>query len=115
MTIDQPGAIQPVPPEGGTDRRRTESPEEAARQFETILVRQFVATMTKDLFKDTLSGDEGPGWIASQQDVQRDVLTDVLTEHLVENRVLNIADLLLRQWGRQQAAAESAASEGEKP
>lgn len=71
------------------------SPEEAARQFEAVLVRQFVEVMTKDLF-DT----ESEGMLTGQADLQRDTLTEALTDHLVEAGTLGIADLLLAQWDR---------------
>ena len=76
-------------------------------------MRQFVAVMTKDLFKDNLAGDDGPGWIKGQQNTQRDVLTDVLTQHLVKSGALRISDLLLRQWRGDAAADPSSAPEQE--
>ncbi len=112
MTIDQPGSIQPTPLSADT-QRGAKTPEEAARQFEAILVRQFVKAMTDGLFKGSLSGDEGPGWMKGQQDAQRDVMTDVLTEHLVESGAFRISDLLLRQWQRGPAQDPPTASEGE--
>lgn len=72
------------------------APEEAARQFEAVLVRQFVDVMTRDLFK--ASGDGAMA--AGQADLQRDTLTNVLTDHLVESGTFGIADLLMRQWAR---------------
>ncbi len=112
MTIDQPSSIQPT--QAVADRQSgAKTPEEAARQFEAILVRQFVTVMTDGLFKASLSGDEGPGWMKSQQDAQRDIMTDVLTDHLVESGVLRISDLLLRQWQRNEAQDPSTASEGQ--
>ena len=114
MTINQPGSIQPT---GGSDdfRRQAATPEEAATQFEAILVRQFVAAMTDGLFKDSLAGEDGPGWMKGQQDAQRDVLTDVLTEHLVESRALRISDLLVRRWKGGQEADPAAANDQDKP
>ncbi len=112
MTIDQPGSIQPIPLPTDT-RRGAKTPEEAAKQFEAILVRQFVTVMTDGLFKTSLSGDDGPGWMKSQQDAQRDIMTDVLTNHLVESGVLRISDMLLRQWQRDSAQDPSTASEGQ--
>ncbi len=76
-------------------------------------MRQFVTAMTDGLFKGSLSGDEGPGWMKGQQDAQRDVMTDVLTDHLVESGVLRISDLLLRQWQRGPVQDPPTASEGE--
>jgi len=78
--------------------RRPHTPEEAARQFEEILLRQFVQVLTRDLFRESLTGDEAPGWLGSYRDTQRDVLTDVLARHLAEQGRLGIAELLLRQW-----------------
>ena len=112
MTIDQPRSIQPTPVAGGP-RPRAKTPEEAARQFETILVRQFVTVMTDGLFKASLSGDDGPGWMKGQQDTQRDIMTDVLTEHLVESGALRISDLLLRQWKRDPVQDPTTAIEGQ--
>jgi len=112
MTIDQPASIQPIPLPTDT-RRGAKTPEEAAKQFEAILVRQFVTVMTDGLFKTSLSGDDGPGWMKSQQDAQRDIMTDVLTNHLVESGVLRISDMLLRQWQRDSAQDPSTASEGQ--
>ncbi len=113
MTINQPGSIQPA---GGSDdfRRRASTPEEAAKQFEAILVRQFVAAMTNGLFKEGLAGDDGPGWMKGQQDAQRDVMTDVLTEHLVESGALRISDLLVRRWKGSQPADPTTANDQEK-
>jgi len=75
--------------------RPAEDPAEAARQFESVLVRQFVEVMTKDLFQ---GGEEG--MLTGQADLQRDTLTDTLTEHLVDNGTFGIADLLMAQWER---------------
>ena len=113
MTIDQPRSIQPTPAARGS-RHGAKTPEEAARQFEAILVRQFVMVMTDGLFKASLSGDDGPGWMKGQQDTQRDIMTDVLTEHLVESGALRISDLLLRQWQRDPAQDPTTAIEGEQ-
>ena len=75
--------------------RPPDDPAEAARQFESVLVRQFVEVMTKDLFQ---SDDEG--MMTGQADLQRDTLTDTLTEHLVESDTFGVADLLMKQWER---------------
>ena len=96
MTINPLGTNVPVAPSG--DARKADSPEEAARQFEAVLVRQFVQVMTDGLFEDNLAGEGGPGWMKSQQDTQREVMTDVLTQHLVESRSFRIADLLMKRW-----------------
>ena len=106
MTINQTGSIQPAP--GSSDAQRpATTPEEAAKQFEEILVRQFVAAMTDGLFKDSLAGEDGPGWMKGQQDTQRDVMTDVLTRHLVESKALRISELLVRRWQGSAAAEPS--------
>lgn len=73
--------------------RDARSPEEAARQFEAVLVRQFVEVMTKDLF-DT----EAEGMLTGQADLQRDTLTDTLTDHLVDSGTFGIAELMIAQW-----------------
>jgi len=73
---------------------RARGPEEAAEQFESILVRQFVQTMTKDLFKD---GEGGAGGI--QADAQRDALTDALTRQLTTTDALGLRDMLLTRLG----------------
>lgn len=77
------------------DPRLPDDPVEAARQFEAVLVRQFVEVMTKDLFQ---GGEEE--MMTGQADLQRDTLTDTLTEHLVDNGTFGIADLLMAQWER---------------
>ena len=83
-----PASRAPAGP--GRDAR---SPEEAARQFESVLVRQFVEVMTKDLFDS-----EAEGMLIGQGDLQRDTLTDTLTDHLVESGTFGIADLMIAQW-----------------
>lgn len=85
-------------PSGPAPVDRPENPEEAAKQFEAILVQQFVATMTDGLFEQNLAGDAAPGWMKSQNDTQRDTLTQILADHLTENGNLGIADRLMRQW-----------------
>lgn len=78
--------------------QNTNSPENAAKSFEKVLVQQFVSVMTEQMFKSNLSGEEGPAWMKSQSDTQRQILTDVLTDHLVENGTFNISDIMLTQW-----------------
>ena len=56
--------------------------------------------MTDGLFKTSLSGEDGPGWMDSSRATQRDILTDVLAEHLVDTGALGIAEMLLNQWQR---------------
>ena len=92
----------------GAPGRPAQSPEDAARQFEAVLVRQFVEVMTKDLF----DGD-AEGGLTGQADLQRDTMTDTLTDHLVESGTFGVADLMIAQWkqsGRIPADAPSADS-----
>ena len=102
-------------PTGGRPGDRAKTKEEAAKQFEEVLVRQFVRTMTDQLFKTQLSGEESAGWMKSQGDAQRDVLTDVLTEHLSESGALGLSDLLLRQWTSGGAAEPEAVAPQPQP
>ncbi len=89
-----------VPPSAGGPLKRARNPEEAAAQFEQVLAKQFVQSMTKDLFKSGLDGEEGFGWTDSYGDAQRDVLTDVLTKNLLDKGTFRLSELLLRQWDR---------------
>ncbi len=89
-----PARAATASPAGAPDRP-ADSPEAAARQFESVLVRQFVEVMTKDLFD---GGAEGG--MAGQADLQRDTLTDTLTDHLVESGTFGVADLMIAQWRR---------------
>lgn len=91
MTISPTSSSRPTAPTPPPD-----DPIAAARQFESVLVRQFVEVMTKDLFK---AQDEG--MMTGQSDLQRDTLTDTLTDHLVDAGTFGIADLLTAQWERQ--------------
>ncbi len=79
-----------------------QTPEEAAKTFEKVLVEQFVNVMTEQLFKSNLAGEDGPGWMKAYGDTQRRVMTEVLSEHLVDNGTFNISSLVLEQWQRQQ-------------
>ncbi len=80
--------------------RRSSEPEDAARAFEEVLVEQFVSTMTDQLFKTSLSGDEGPGWMKAYGDTQRSMLTDILTDHLVDQKTFGLSQLLLDKWAQ---------------
>ena len=93
-------ALSAATPSPTADKPRTQA--EAAEQFEAVLVRQFVQAMTKDLFKQSLSGEGGMA--SGHVDTQRDVLTDALTDHLVGSGALSLSDLLLRQWSPDQDA-----------
>jgi flagellar protein FlgJ len=86
--------------------RDARSPEEAARQFEAVLVRQFVEVMTKDLFDS-----ESEGMLTGQADLQRDTLTDTLTDHLVESGTFGIAELMIQQWKKLGRIAPGATEE----
>ena len=98
--------VQDVLPTGGP---RPDSPEEAAKAFEKVLVRRFVKTMTNKMFDSTLSGKDGPSWMQGQRDHQRDLLTDVLADHIVDANALGISEMLLRDWGLtpEQSGSES--------
>lgn len=104
-----PGAASSVM--GG---KRAKNAEEAAQQFEAVLVRQFVKSMTKELFKTSLGGDSATQATA---DMQRDALTDALTDDLVQQGAFGIKELLLQHWPRgvnatpHQAPAPSSASD----
>lgn len=79
---------------------RPASPQEAARAFETLLVRELVRTLTRDLFQ-TSAAAGGP-LAGLQRDLQRDHLTELLTARLVDAGAFRLRDLLLRQWERSQ-------------
>lgn len=87
-------------------RANMNSPEEAAKTFEKVLVEQFVTVMTDQMFKSNLSGEDGPGWMKAYGDTQRKMLTEILSDHLVENGTFNISDTLLEQWQRQQTSRD---------
>ncbi|MFN3596071.1 MAG: hypothetical protein ACK41D_02230 [Rubricoccaceae bacterium] len=80
---------------------RAASPEEAAAQFEALLVRQMVQIMTRELFRDA-------GGVSAQADLQQDALVNVLTERLVAADVLRVRDVLVRQWDREGALPHGA-------
>lgn len=85
-------------PRVSTFRRPAETPAEAAKQFEEMLVRQLVKVMTKDLFTTSPAGEDGPQWMQGRRDTQRDLLTQMLTEHLAMTDALPVADRLTQQW-----------------
>lgn len=78
---------------------RPRNPQEAAAQFEKVLVQQFVDVMTEDMFSSSLAGEDGPQWMGSQRDSNRDAMTEVLTDHIVESGDLGLRELLLKRWG----------------
>ncbi len=104
-------AARPAPGGLPAPTDRPNSPEEAAKAFEKVLVRRFVKTMTEKMFDSPLSGSDGPGWMNGQRDQQRDMLADVLADHIVESDSLRIRDLLLRDWGVDADAPAAPASD----
>lgn len=107
MTISTPPEVVQIQTATPGTPRDPSTPEEAAEQFEAVLVRQFVATMTKGLFQSE-SGGAG----AAQADAQRDAMTTALTDELVASGALRFRDLLLRQWGQDAGGADSASGAG---
>ena len=79
--------------------KKPENLEEAAEQFEHVLVRQLVQTMTNDLFDSPLGGKDS-GAMKSQSRMQSDALTDTLTTELVKNDSFGISELLMEKWGK---------------
>jgi Rod binding domain-containing protein len=71
--------------------------EEAAEQFEQVLVRQLVTTMTDDLFDSPLAGKQS-GAMQSQGRLQSDALTDTLTAELVKHDSFGLSELLMKKW-----------------
>ena len=80
------------------DQPRIQNAEEAAKQFEKILVQQFVQVMTDQMFESNLAGEDGPGWMKSSGNQQKETLTDILSEHLVDNGTFDISSVILKQW-----------------
>lgn len=89
----------PGPTPGVGDADSPSTPQEAATQFEEVLVRQFVKVMTKDMFSNSLAGEGGGNWMQGQRDRQRDVLTDMITDRIVEADTLEISETLANEWG----------------
>ncbi len=77
--------------------KKPENLEEAAEQFEQVLVRQLVKTMTDDLFDSPLGG-KNSGAMQSQSRMQSDALTDTLTTELVKNDSFGLSEVLVRKW-----------------
>lgn len=82
----------------GLDGADPQTLKDAAQEFETVLVRQFVEVMTKDMFAASLTGDDGPGWMESQRGTQRDMMTDQLTRHLAESDAFSFEEQLMQKW-----------------
>ena len=89
------GAASASSPGAPIQTKDAETPAEAAKQFEAVLVRQFVEVLTKDLFKS-----EQGGMLTGQADLQRDTITNVLTDTLVETGSFGVAEMLTAQWDR---------------
>ena len=94
-------------PSLGAAAKRPQTREEAAQQFELLLARKLVQSMTDGLFKSSLAGEDGPAWMSSLGDTRRDLMTDVLSEHLAESGQLGFSDLLLRRWRETMPADEA--------
>ena len=116
MRVDESHIASVAPLSEGTSRSAgpggsaqvPKDPAAAARQFEEVLVREFVRTMTKDLFTGSIAGEDGAGWVKAQGSAQSDALTDAVTKHLVDSGTLGIKDMLMRKWG---ADTDGAAAE----
>lgn len=91
--------------------RKAANEQEAAQQFEELLVRQFVNELTKGLFQSSLAGEDAPGWVQGQHQTQQDVLTDALTEQIVQSNGLGLSDMLMRKWQRPTIAPEDLAQD----
>jgi len=108
--IDVRGAVLNGVPGPGSAERRPADPQQAAEQFEQILVKQMVETMTKNLFEGGLAGDDAPQWLGAYNDMQSDVLATELAHQMTRNGKLGIAELLMKQWARQSETAGTPAS-----
>jgi flagellar protein FlgJ len=100
--IDIPRGVAGLPRE----EPRPRTPEEAARQFEEVLVKQMVREMTKGIFDNNLTGDDAPQWMGAYSEMQSDVLTTELAKQLTDTGKLGISELLIKQWKRQEAGQE---------
>src|SRR5690625_7234857 len=88
---------------GQSTEKLPDSAEEAARQFERVLVKQLVSSMTEELFNEALAGDDAPAWVGADGDMQRDSMTDILADNLVDSAALHQRDLIMRQVTRNAA------------
>ena len=104
--FDIPKGVAGLPREEPKPR----TPEEAARQFEEVLVKQMVREMTKGIFDNNLTGDDAPQWMGAYSEMQSDVLTTELAKQLTESGKIGISDLLMKQWKRQDAEQEQASA-----
>ncbi len=99
-----------APGRGPGEEEAPSTPQEAARKFEEVLVRQFTKVMTDDMFSSSLSGEGGGKWMESQRDRQRDWMTDMITEQLVDSNSLGISETLAQKWDAAGSTAESDAA-----
>lgn len=95
--LDIPGGTAGLPLEA----RKPQTPEAAAEQFEQILVKQMVHTMTKELFDGSLTGDDAPQWMGAYGDMQSDILAEELAKQLSKSGRMGISELLMKQWRRE--------------
>jgi len=107
-----PSAGPPLSGAAPGEEESPDTPKEAARKFEEVLVRQFTKVMTDDMFSTSLAGEGGGNWMKSQRDRQRDWMTDMITEQLVEANTLGISETLMQKWeaGRSNSGSEQEAS-----
>lgn len=107
------------PTTGIGDSDPPSTPQEAAAQFEKVLVRQFVKKMTEDMFSSSFAGEGGGNWMESQRDRQRDMMTDMITDRIVEADTLQVSESLANEWedatSNADAADPSASTQEENP
>ena len=95
--LDVPGSSAALPPEA----KKPQTPEAAAKQFEQVLIKQMVQTMTEGLFDGNLTGDDAPQWMGAYGEMQGDILADELAMQLSRSGRLGISELLIKQWKRE--------------
>lgn len=95
--LDLPGSTSALAPEA----KKPQTPEAAAKQFEQVLIKQMVKTMTEGLFDGNLTGDDAPQWMGAYGEMQGDILADELAMQLSRSGRLGISELLIKQWKRE--------------
>ena len=75
-----------------------EKPQEAAEQFEKLLLKQMVSVMTEDLMQTPLSGEKGPGWMNTQRSHHQSSFSDMLADELAKSSSFNLSEVLMRRW-----------------
>ena len=75
-----------------------EKPQEAAEQFEKLLLKQMVSVMTEDLMQSPLSGESGPGWMNTQRSHHQSAFSDMLANELAKSSSFNLSEVLMRRW-----------------